>query len=216
MGDEVEFLVISRFESLEAVRRFAGDDYERAVVELGRRSCCCDSTNTAPTTRPPDGDAGMRPEDLTKSRIAGDPRFDASGARVAFIVSGIDAEQNRATHSIWLAELDRGNEPRPLTALDGFALAPRWSPDGSQLAFLAARDSAQQLHLLTLANGEVRALTNHEEKVDECAWSPDGRYLAYSARVPMQRRIPTAASRGESRRRRIASTARVTRAPRGM
>jgi hypothetical protein len=33
MGDEVEFLVISRFESLEAVRRFAGDDYERAVVE---------------------------------------------------------------------------------------------------------------------------------------------------------------------------------------
>jgi hypothetical protein len=33
VGDEVEFLVITRFESFEAVRRFAGDDYERAVVE---------------------------------------------------------------------------------------------------------------------------------------------------------------------------------------
>jgi antibiotic biosynthesis monooxygenase (ABM) superfamily enzyme len=33
VGDEVEFLVITRFESLDAVRRFAGHDYERAVVE---------------------------------------------------------------------------------------------------------------------------------------------------------------------------------------
>jgi len=29
---EVEFITIMRFDSLEAVREFAGDDYERAVV----------------------------------------------------------------------------------------------------------------------------------------------------------------------------------------
>jgi heme-degrading monooxygenase HmoA len=32
-GDEIAFVTISRFDSLDAVRRFAGDDYERAVVE---------------------------------------------------------------------------------------------------------------------------------------------------------------------------------------
>jgi antibiotic biosynthesis monooxygenase (ABM) superfamily enzyme len=32
-GDEVAFVTISRFESLESVRAFAGDDYERAVLE---------------------------------------------------------------------------------------------------------------------------------------------------------------------------------------
>jgi heme-degrading monooxygenase HmoA len=32
-GGEVAFVTITRFESLEAVRAFAGDDYERAVVE---------------------------------------------------------------------------------------------------------------------------------------------------------------------------------------
>jgi heme-degrading monooxygenase HmoA len=33
-GDgEVAFITITRFESLDAVKRFAGDDYERAVVE---------------------------------------------------------------------------------------------------------------------------------------------------------------------------------------
>lgn len=32
-GDEVAFVTITRFESLDAVRDFAGDDYEQAVIE---------------------------------------------------------------------------------------------------------------------------------------------------------------------------------------
>ncbi len=32
-GDEVAFVTITRFESLGAVRAFAGEDYEQAVVE---------------------------------------------------------------------------------------------------------------------------------------------------------------------------------------
>jgi heme-degrading monooxygenase HmoA len=31
-GDEVEFVTLTLFDSLDAVRAFAGDDYERAVV----------------------------------------------------------------------------------------------------------------------------------------------------------------------------------------
>jgi antibiotic biosynthesis monooxygenase (ABM) superfamily enzyme len=31
-GEEVEFVTIMRFDSLDAVKRFAGDDYERAYV----------------------------------------------------------------------------------------------------------------------------------------------------------------------------------------
>ena len=32
-ANEVAFITITRFDSLDAVRRFAGDDYEAAVVE---------------------------------------------------------------------------------------------------------------------------------------------------------------------------------------
>jgi heme-degrading monooxygenase HmoA len=32
-SDEIAFVTIARFESLAAVKEFAGDDYERAVVE---------------------------------------------------------------------------------------------------------------------------------------------------------------------------------------
>ena len=32
-GEETAFITITRFESLESVRAFAGDDYEQAVIE---------------------------------------------------------------------------------------------------------------------------------------------------------------------------------------
>ncbi len=37
-GDEVEFVTIMRFDSLEAVRIFAGDDYEACVVPPAARA----------------------------------------------------------------------------------------------------------------------------------------------------------------------------------
>jgi heme-degrading monooxygenase HmoA len=37
-GDEVAFVTITRFESLDAVRAFAGEDYEQAVIEPEARA----------------------------------------------------------------------------------------------------------------------------------------------------------------------------------
>jgi antibiotic biosynthesis monooxygenase (ABM) superfamily enzyme len=38
LGDEVEFVTIMWFDSLDAVRAFAGEDYERAVVPSRARA----------------------------------------------------------------------------------------------------------------------------------------------------------------------------------
>jgi len=32
LGDEIEFMTVTRFVSLDAVREFAGEDYEQAVI----------------------------------------------------------------------------------------------------------------------------------------------------------------------------------------
>jgi antibiotic biosynthesis monooxygenase (ABM) superfamily enzyme len=37
-GDEIAFMTITRFDSLDAVRRFAGEEYEAAVVEPEARA----------------------------------------------------------------------------------------------------------------------------------------------------------------------------------
>jgi antibiotic biosynthesis monooxygenase (ABM) superfamily enzyme len=38
LDGEVAFITITRFDSIEAVRAFAGDDYERAVIEPEARA----------------------------------------------------------------------------------------------------------------------------------------------------------------------------------
>ena len=38
LGDEVEFVTVMWFDSLEAVRAFAGDDHEQAVVPMRARA----------------------------------------------------------------------------------------------------------------------------------------------------------------------------------
>lgn len=45
-GEGVEFVVLTRWRSLEAIRAFAGDDLERAVVEPGAVAALSDYDHT--------------------------------------------------------------------------------------------------------------------------------------------------------------------------
>jgi antibiotic biosynthesis monooxygenase (ABM) superfamily enzyme len=47
-GREIAFITITRFETLDSIREFAGEDYERAVVEPEARALLshCDERST--------------------------------------------------------------------------------------------------------------------------------------------------------------------------
>ena len=51
-GDEEAFVTLTRFASLDAIRAFAGDDYERPVSSRGRASCCPATTSSRSTSAP--------------------------------------------------------------------------------------------------------------------------------------------------------------------
>ena len=60
---------------------------------------------------------------------------------------------------------------------------PRWSPDGSRLAYLAQTSGDE--HQLFVREGELsRQLTKAKGDVVDEAWSPDGRELAFVAADP--------------------------------
>jgi dipeptidyl aminopeptidase/acylaminoacyl peptidase len=126
----------------------------------------------------------VRSSDLYELRWADDPRLSPDGRTVAFVAWGVDREENDYTASIWLVPIDGSAEPRRLTRGKKQDAAPRWSPDGSRLAFVSNRETEpKQLYVLPADGGEPLQLTELDEDVGEVVWSPDGTRLAFSSRV---------------------------------
>ena len=127
----------------------------------------------------------MRPEDLYDVVWASDPRLSPDGKTVAYAVNSVDREENTYRSAIWLAAVDGSSPPRQLTAGKKADGMPRWSPDGTRIAFTSNRDSdRKQLYVLPLDGGEPLCLTELKEDVERPAWSPDNSRIAFAARVP--------------------------------
>ncbi len=120
----------------------------------------------------------MRPDDLGGFRTVSDPRLHPDGTRVAFVVSRMDLARDHYERQIWLWD---GERARRFTAGPG-DLRPRWSPDGSRLAFLRRDPNGEtkrfQLYVMPVDGGEPAVVTRFELGATEAEWSPDGRSLA--------------------------------------
>ncbi len=128
---------------------------------------------------------GMLPQDVLQLTGVADPRLSPNGATVAYVVSGLDGDTNEYRGAIWLAALDGSSPPRRLTAGARRDADPRWSPDGSLLAFTSNRaGDTMQLYVLPVGGGEPLRLTDLPEDVTQAAWSPDGSTIAFVSRVP--------------------------------
>jgi Tol biopolymer transport system component/DNA-binding winged helix-turn-helix (wHTH) protein len=74
-----------------------------------------------------------------------------------------------------------GRTVLPFTSLPGLAIAPTFSPDGSQIAFAWNAGAADQfdLYVKTLGSERLLRLTHHPSKWISPAWSPDGSRIAF-------------------------------------
>ena len=83
-----------------------------------------------------------RPEDLYSLRVPVDVRISPDASRVAAVVKEVAPGKDGYRLSIWLVPCDGSAPARRLTLGARRDTSPRWSPDGSTLAFLSDRSAS--------------------------------------------------------------------------
>ena len=113
------------------------------------------------------------PADLRRQVALGEVALSPDGELVAYTRRTTRGDVDRC--AIWLVPY-AGGRPRRLTAGEGQDRAPRFSPDGTALAFLSDRgDAGSQLYVIPVDGGEAAQVTSLARGVAEFDWHPDGR-----------------------------------------
>jgi tricorn protease len=108
------------------------------------------------------------------------PAWSPDGATIAYTTDASGEQQ------IAIRPAEGGDE-KVLTHFDhGYLYGPVWSPGGDRLAF---SDSEHRLWTVATAGGEPQQVAQDQyAEIHDYAWSPDGRWLAYSLAGANQQR----------------------------
>ncbi|MCB0073965.1 MAG: S9 family peptidase, partial [Caldilineaceae bacterium] len=122
-------------------------------------------------------------DDLYRMRIITGYELSPDGRHVIYAVQRVDRASEEKYSDLWLVSTESG-EPRRFTGGDYVDRAPRWSPDGRQIAFLSNRADKEQfqLYVIPVDGGEAQRVTEAEGDFGSFVWSPDGSTLLYQFR----------------------------------
>lgn len=93
-----------------------------------------------------------------------------SATHLAFVHAG----------DLWVSARD-GSAPRRLTTHAAAEFAPRFSPDGQQIAFSASYEGNTDVYVIPLAGGNPRRLTWHPGPDVVNGWSVDGQQVLFAS-----------------------------------
>ncbi len=120
----------------------------------------------------------MTPEDIFNIKLINDARISPDGSKIVYVQTVLDKEKDEYQSSLYMVP-SGGGESRRFTSSEAKDRAPRWSPDGSTIAFLSNRSGTNQIWTIPVGGGEATKLTDLPEAVTASSWSPDGRAFAF-------------------------------------
>lgn len=101
-------------------------------------------------------------------------------------------------NAVWIVSTESGSVPEKILDAPAFDSVPRWSPDGSTLAFYSNESGSRQIWLFDIRSRRLHRLTNVEGGINpfvasrlsgfsgdpfRFSWSPDGSMIVFSSEV---------------------------------
>ncbi len=119
-------------------------------------------------------------EDLYRFQLITDCQISPDGRHVVFCVQRVDKKTEKKYSNLWVVPTGRGRA-RQFTYGDQVDSQPKWSRDGSEIAFISNRgnenEKQPQIYTIPFHGGEARPLTNLKGEIGVFEWSPDGKQL---------------------------------------
>ena len=106
-------------------------------------------------------------------------RMNPDGSSVLALVKSADPVSNLYRNEIFLIPADTNQEIRKLVN----GIAPQWSPDGKSFSYVKASSGQLQIFIssITASNDEQNAASAAGNGIIKYNWSPEGRFIAYTA-----------------------------------
>jgi len=123
-------------------------------------------------------------EDLYRFEIISGVRLSPDSNNIVYAQQRVDKKTEKKYSNLWIAP-SSGGSPRQFTYGDQTDAAPRWSPDGTQIAFLSNRndkDKPPQIFLIPSSGGEARPLSDIKGEINGFSWSLDGKSFVCTVR----------------------------------
>ena len=124
--------------------------------------------------------------DVFQLEYTDDVQISPDGGHIVYVRVSHDIMTDRARRNLWIVDAD-GSNNRPLRSESRNFSSPRWSPDGTRLAYVSAAEGSPQLYVRWMDSGQTALLTNLVEAPEAIAWSPDGKSIAFIQLVPLHK-----------------------------
>jgi dipeptidyl aminopeptidase/acylaminoacyl peptidase len=139
----------------------------------------------------------LAPEDVYRTQTPSEPQVSPDGLWVAYVLTTNDRDGDEPLAAVWMVSWD-GSAHVQLTNPAKGTRAPRWSPDGRYLSFLATPPGADAatVMLLDRRGGESRPIAALSGEIGDYAWSPDSQRLVLAVAADGEERVQLAKDAG--------------------